>query len=160
MSQAQPIRPRMAGKASSAFAIIASQYNHDYVQGLVTHAHNELQELEPGSSTKLFWTPGAFEIPLIAKIVAASKRYNAVIALGVVLQGETAHASLIGQSVTNSLQEIALTAEVPVIHAVLLLDNEEQARARCLEDPINRGTEAARAAVASARLIREIGINK
>jgi 6,7-dimethyl-8-ribityllumazine synthase len=102
------------------------------------------------------WAPGAFEIPLLAKLVAEKKKYNAILALGVVLQGATAHADLIGRAVTDSLQRISLEYSVPVINEVLLLQNEDQARQRCLELELNRGIEAARAAVSSARTVREI----
>jgi 6,7-dimethyl-8-ribityllumazine synthase len=156
MSSAHPIRPRMVGKATLSFAIVASQYNLDYVQGLITHAHQELNALEPEANTMLHWVPGAFEIPLAVKLVASQKRYHAILALGVVLNGATAHGMLIGQSVTTALQSVALEFLTPIIHGVLLLDNEDQARQRCLEDEINRGTEAARAAVSSARLVREL----
>lgn len=146
----------MVGKATFSFALVASQYNQEYVQGLVTHAHQELNELEPGCTATLVWAPGAFEIPLLVKLVAEKKKYNAILALGVVLQGATSHADLIGRAVTDSLQRISLEYSVPVINEVLLLQNEEQARQRCLEPELNRGIEAARAAVSSARTVREI----
>ena len=77
-------------------------------------------------------------------------------ALGVILQGETPHAQHLGQSVTHALQQISLAHGVPVINAVLSLNNEEQAQKRCLEDEINRGTEAARAAFEMANLLAEL----
>lgn len=156
MSTAHPIRPRMVGKATLSFAIVAGQYNLTYTQGLVDNAQRELNDLEPGASTKLIWAPGAFEIPLMVKLLAAQKKYSAILALGVVLRGQTAHAALITQSVTSALLDISLDASVPVINEVLLLDDEEQARARCLGTEINRGMEAARAAIAAARTIREL----
>ena len=77
-------------------------------------------------------------------------------ALGVILQGETEHAQHLGQVVTQALQQISLEHGVPVIHAVLSLKNEEQARKRCLESEINRGTEAARTAVEMANLLAKL----
>lgn len=146
----------MVGKVGFSFAIVASQYNLTYVQGLVEHAHREINELEPGASTKLFWVPGAFEIPVMVKFLAEQRKYQAILGLGVILQGETAHGMLIAQSVSHALQAIAVDFTLPVINEVLLLDNEAQAGKRCLEDGINRGTEAARAAIAVARSIREL----
>ena len=70
-----------------------------------------------------------------------------------ILQGETAHAQQLGQTVTSALQHISLEHGVPVIHAVLSLKNETQAQKRCLEDEHNRGTEAARAAFEMANLL-------
>ena len=87
----------------------------------------------------------AFEIPLLVQEVA-TRNVDAVIALGVIIEGETAHASLIASTITSSLQQISLTHRLPIIHEVLLVKNEAQARVRCLEEEINRGTEAARVA--------------
>jgi 6,7-dimethyl-8-ribityllumazine synthase len=72
------------------------------------------------------------------------------------LQGETDHAQNLSRSVTDALQRIAIEHGVPVINAVLSFDNENQARARCLENKINRGTEAARAAVEIANVLSEV----
>jgi 6,7-dimethyl-8-ribityllumazine synthase len=88
--------------------------------------------------------------------LAARKKADAIIALGVILEGHTAHAENLGRVVTDALQRVALEYGVPVIHAVLSLKNAEQARERCLEGRINRGTEAARAAVEIADVISEL----
>ena len=73
-------------------------------------------------------------------------------------KGETAHADLIARSVTAALMNIALEFRVPVIHEVLLLRNEEQAKARCLGTDLNRGIEAARAGVSIARTVNELSL--
>lgn len=156
MSNAQPIRPRQVGKASLRFAIVASQYNLEYVKGMADQAYRELSELEPGARITLVWASGAFEIPVLTKLVLDQKKYEAVIALGVLLQGETSHALLVAQSVTSALQNLAVKTGIPVINEVLLLENEEQAKVRCLELEMNRGIEAARAAVATARTARDL----
>lgn len=156
MSNAHPIRPRSLGKATLSFAIVAGQYNLTYTQGLVDNAQRELNELESGAHVRVIWAPGAFEIPLLVKLVAAQKKVHAILALGVVLQGETAHATLITQTVTSALLDLSLEYNIPVINEVLLLENEQQAQARCLGKDINRGVEAARAAIASARTVREL----
>jgi len=97
--------------------------------------------------------PGAFEIPLVVAQVAARPEIDAVIALGVIIEGQTAHGALVGQSVTEALMRVMLNTGVPVIHEVLLLQNEEQARVRCVEDELNRGTEAARVAMQMAQVM-------
>ena len=80
----------------------------------------------------------------------------AIIACGVILQGETSHAQNLSRSVTDALQRIAVDHAVPIINVVLSFDNESQARERCLENKINRGTEAARAAVKIANVMSKL----
>jgi 6,7-dimethyl-8-ribityllumazine synthase len=155
MSQFVPPRPRLVS-AKRGFVLVASQFNAQYVQGLVNHCTDELRVLSPGTNVTLHLVPGAFEIPLVVREIALKKNADAIIALGVILEGETAHARHLGEVVSNALQQIALEQGVPVIHTVLSLQNEELARARCLEDKINRGTEAARAAVEMANLVGEL----
>ncbi len=153
------IRPRVATKTSLSLAIVASQYNNTYVQPLIEFATAEINELEPRANVSLVRVPGAFEIPLAVKLVARRKQCDGIIALGVVLQGETAHAELIARSVTEALMRLALEFSVPVIHEVLFLKNEEQAKARCLGPKLNRGLEAARVAVAMARTVKQLSSN-
>ena len=150
------MRPRLAPKATLSFAIVASQYNAQFTQPLVDNAYRELNILEPGATVSLISAPGSFEIPLMVQAVAELDRYQAIIALGLISIGETSHAELIAQGVTNSLLDISLAHRVPVIHGVLLVGNEEQARARCIDAEFNRGIETARAAVAAARTLRDI----
>ena len=150
------MRPRQAPNATLSFAIVASQYNAQFTQPLVDNAYRELNLLEPRATVSLVSAPGSFELPLMVQSVAELGRYHSIIALGLIVQGETAHAALIAQSVTKALLDISLAHRVPVIHGVLLVENEDQARARCIEQEFNRGVEAARAAVASARALRDI----
>ena len=156
MSTFTPQRPRSAFASRCNFAIVASQYNPEFVKGLVDAAEAELQELSPKSTIKIVEVPGAFEIPVVLQEIAASGAADVIIALGVIIRGETAHADLIGRTVTDSLQKIALQFRVPVIHEVLLVDNEEQARARTLGETMNRGREAARAALQIAEIMGEV----
>jgi 6,7-dimethyl-8-ribityllumazine synthase len=155
MSSTAPPRPRIAN-ARRSFCIVASQFNGQYVQGLVDHAINELLALAPDATSTLHRVPGAFEIPVVVRELAAQNKADAVIACGVILQGETNHAQNLSRSVTDALQRIAVEQVVPVINVVLCFDNEDQARVRCLEDRINRGTQAARAAVEIANVVAEL----
>ncbi len=156
MSNIIPNRPRFAPFQRKSFGIVASQYNPEYVQGLVAATRAELEVLIPNVQVTLFEVPGAFEIPVVLQELAHRGGMDALIALGVIIEGETAHAELIGQSVTNAIQDIALRFRTPVIHEVLLVKNEEQARARTLCAELNRGTEAARAAVRITQVIGDI----
>ena len=147
MSNAISPRPRVIGVVKRHFTIVASQFNAAYVQGLVDHLVAELRVLIPSVTTTLFQVPGAFEIPVVVREVASQKRSDAIIGIGVIMKGETDHAKNLSQSVTDALQRIAVAHGVPVLNVVLIFDSQSQAGARCLEDEINRGTEAARAAV-------------
>jgi 6,7-dimethyl-8-ribityllumazine synthase len=138
------------------FPIVASQFNATYVQGLIDHATSELRTLSPGSTTSLLQVPGAFEIPVVVRELALQKRGDAIIAIGVILKGKTDHAENLSRSVTDALQRIAVAHGVPVINVVLSFDDEDQARERCLENEINRGTEAARAAVEISNVIAKL----
>lgn len=145
MSTAIPSRPRQIGQRRT-FAIVASQYNGEFVNGLVDHARLELEAISPTFNITTYDVPGAFEIPLVVQEIASRGSIDAIIALGVIIEGETAHAALIAKAITHSLLQIGLTHRLPVIHEVLLVKTEAQARVRCLEEKINRGTEAARVA--------------
>ncbi|HVD96476.1 MAG TPA: 6,7-dimethyl-8-ribityllumazine synthase [Candidatus Limnocylindria bacterium] len=135
---------------------MASQFNGRYVQGLVDHAERELRALAPNATIFVHRVPGAFEIPVVVKELASQGQASAVIACGVILQGETNHAQNLSRSVTDALQRIAVEQAVPVINVVLSFNDEGQARARCLENQINRGTEAARAAVEIANVMADL----
>ncbi|MBI5687538.1 MAG: 6,7-dimethyl-8-ribityllumazine synthase [Verrucomicrobia bacterium] len=139
------------------FAIVAGRYNQRYADELVARANRALRTA--GAKTKditVIRVPGAFEAPVVVSRLAASGNYDAIIALGVIIRGETAHADLIGRAVTDALTQIALRDNVPVVHEVLLLENEQQAHVRCLQPKHNRGTEAALTAIEMAHLMRTL----
>lgn len=155
MSTLAPARSR-AAKARRHFAIVASLFNGQYVQGLVNHATEELKSLAPAAVISLHKVPGAFEIPVVVRELALRKKADAILALGVILQGKTSHAQNLSRSVTDALQWIAVEHGVPVINAVLSLETAAQAEERCLGSEINRGTEAARAAIEIANVIGDL----
>jgi len=159
MSNLVSPRPRTvieSGGSKRHFSIVASQFNPSYVQGLIDHVTAELRALNSGATTSLTQVPGSFEIPIIVRELALHKKADAIIAIGVILEGETNHAENLSRSVTDALQQIAVTHGVPVINVVLSFENEEQARTRCLENEINRGTEAARTAVEISNVIARL----
>ncbi|MBJ7258830.1 MAG: 6,7-dimethyl-8-ribityllumazine synthase [Chthoniobacterales bacterium] len=157
MSTRLPTRPpKFESVHTPRFAIVASEYNPELVQGLINNTCKELYNIEERSSIELFSAPGSFEIPVVVEMVAALRKHDVIIALGVLLQGETKHAELVAQSVAGALQQVALKHTVPVIHEVLLVGNEEEARARCLGKELNRGLEAARAAFAMHRVRHQL----
>jgi 6,7-dimethyl-8-ribityllumazine synthase len=146
MASVLPSRPRLGGVRRS-IAIVVSTYHEEYARGLVSHARREIEALSPATTVEVFDVPGSFELPIVVQGVAERGDCDAVIAFGVLMEGQTAHARLISSAVTDALMRIALATRVPVIHEVLVVQDEAQARARCLEDEINRGTEAARVAL-------------
>jgi 6,7-dimethyl-8-ribityllumazine synthase len=149
------------------FAIVASQYNGRYVNAMLEAAKAELKRAG-AAGVQVVRVPGAYEIPVVAARLARAASaqatpntqratgLNAIICLGVILRGETVHAAHIGEAVSRALMEIQVRHEVPVIHEVLLLENEEQARARCLDPKRNRGREAAQTALAMARVMSSL----
>jgi 6,7-dimethyl-8-ribityllumazine synthase len=143
------------------FAIVASRYNARYVNAMLAAAGTELRRARV-SDIRIIRVPGAFEIPLAARRLARTAHdgsgtsLSAIICLGVILRGETVHAAHIGEAVSRALMDIQLAHEIPVVHEVLLLENAEQARVRCLDPQHNRGTEAAQTALAMARVMADL----
>ena len=162
------IKARTFRAGNARFAIIASQYNSLYVNAMLQAAKAELKRAG-ATGVQVVRVPGAFEIPVVAaRLARASSSHatrntqhatplTAIICLGVILRGQTVHAAHIGEAVSRTLMEIQVQHEVPVIHEVLLLENEEQARARCLDPKRNRGREAAQTALAMARVMAGLG---
>jgi 6,7-dimethyl-8-ribityllumazine synthase len=139
-------------------AIVAAKYNGRYVDSMLRAAKKVLATAGI-KDLRVVRVPGAFEIPIVAAQLAHSEkqRPEAIICLGVVIQGETAHARLISEAVSQSLARIQIDYRLPVIHGVLLLGNEDQAKARCLGKEHNRGTEAALTALEMVKINRSFG---
>ena len=138
--------------------IVAAKYNEQFADALVDNTVAELSELMPQTRVDIIRVPGAFEIPVtIANVLDRGEQPPAcVIALGVIVKGATAHADLIANSITRSLQELAVKHRVPVIHEVVLVEDEKQAYARCIGSNLNRGREAARVAASMVDIFSEI----
>ena len=162
------IRSKTFRAGDGRFAVVASQYNGRYVDSMVRAATAELKRAGV-RAVRVVRVPGAYEIPLVAARLARpgslhatpntqpAPQFHAIICLGVILRGQTVHAAHIGEAVSRALMEIQVEHQVPVIHEVLLLENQEQARARCLDPKHNRGREAAQTALAMAQVMAGLG---
>jgi 6,7-dimethyl-8-ribityllumazine synthase len=155
MSNALQPRPRVFGQ-KVRICVIASKYNEKFTDSLVDNTIEELGEVLPMSRIDLIRVNGAFEIPVTVANLLERELFNCVIALGVIIRGETSHADLIASSVTDALQSISVQHRIPVIHEVLLLESEKEAHARCIGSAKNRGREAARAAAKIIEVFTEI----
>jgi len=156
----QKVNRKQIAARGGHFAIVASTYNRRYVDAMLRAAKAEI--LRAGGTVEIIRVPGAYEIPVVAarvaRLGAGRSTLSAIICLGVILRGATTHAQHIGEAVSNALVQIQIQYEAPVIHEVLLLENERQAKERCLSRNHNRGTEAAQTALEMARVMRTLGM--
>jgi len=134
-------------------AIVVSRYNLGITERLLAAAEATLRER--GAAWDVAWVPGALELPLVARRLAASGGYDAVLALGCVIRGETAHFEHVAREAAHGLARAADETGVPVINQVLAVYDPAQAAARA-GDELNRGREGALAAIAMGTLMRTL----
>ncbi|HEV7926068.1 MAG TPA: 6,7-dimethyl-8-ribityllumazine synthase [Verrucomicrobiae bacterium] len=143
-------------RSHGSFAIVASRYNARYVDAMLAAAEDVLAKAGV-KKIRVVRVPGAFEIPAVAaKLARARPPCSAVICLGVIIRGQTDHAQQIANAVSTALAQLQIQHALPVIHEVLLLENEAQASARCLDEKHNRGAEAAQTALEMAQVMNEL----
>lgn len=137
--------------------IIVSRFNSFLTEQLVKGAVDAFVRL--GGDEKdlvLVRVPGAYELPLAAKRLAAKKGLNAIVALGAVVQGATAHAELINETTARAFNEISLETDVPVLDGVVSAENLEQAVERCGTKQGNKGFSAMQGAIEMANLLKQV----
>jgi len=143
------------------FGIVISRFNDLFTQQLLRGALDCFQRHgTKNEAVTVVWVPGAFELPLAIQKLAQTGKFNAIVALGVVIQGATAHAGLINSQVARSLTQIALQANVPVIDGVIAAESLEQAIERSGSKAGNRGWTAALSAIEMASLLKQIETGK
>jgi 6,7-dimethyl-8-ribityllumazine synthase len=147
---------RALSAAGLRFGVVAARFNEPLVNGLLERVLAGLAAAgAPARAVRVVRVPGSHEVPWAAQRLAQSGRWDCVVALGVLIAGDTNHHEMVGTSVSHALQGIAVGTGVPVINGVIVVNSVAQARARCL-GRINRGAEFAAAAVEMAVLRREI----
>jgi 6,7-dimethyl-8-ribityllumazine synthase len=135
------------------FAVVAARWNEAFVKRMVDAALDTLRrEGVPEDHVQLTWVPGSHELPVAASWAARSGQFDAVLAFGVVIRGETEHFRLVADGATQGLQRVALDSGVPVLNGVLAVYDAAQAEARCGGTHGNTGAQTALAALAMARL--------
>ena len=139
------------------FAIVASRFNRFVTDRLVDGAIDGVRR-HGGQEDNIdvFWVPGAFEIPLIARELAKAGKYCGIICLGAVIKGETAHFEYISSAVTQGLMDVNLEYGTPVSFGVLTSYTEEQALVRSADNDKNKGSEAASAVLEMIALLKKI----
>lgn len=139
------------------FAVVKSQFNAEITEGLLKGAKEYLSQIgAPLSSQDIYEAPGAFEIPLIAKRLAATQKYDGVICLGCVIKGDTAHFEYISLAATLGISQASLESNIPITFGILTTYTEDQALARSRSDAHNKGIEAAQACYSTAKTLKSI----
>jgi len=139
------------------FCLVAARYNEAYVRRLVDAALEVLRHRGAAEGDlEVVWVPGSFELPLACRWAARTGRFDAVIALGVLIRGETEHFRLVAEGATQGLQRVALETGVPVLDGILATHDAGQTAARTGGEFGNRGAEVALAAVQMAQLKRQM----
>jgi len=139
------------------FGIIVGRFNEFIVSKLLSGALDALKRhgVEE-ADIDITWVPGAFEIPLVAKKMAKSERYDSIICLGAVIRGATPHFDYVSSEVTKGIASVSLDTEIPVIFGILTTDTIEQAIERAGTKAGNKGYDAAVTAIEMANLLKEI----
>lgn len=133
--------------------VVVSRFNEAVVDALLENCVRELGELGVrAKDIAVVSVPGALEIPLALQVLAQTDRYDALVALGAVIRGETYHFEIVAERSAAGIQRVQLEAGIPIANGVLTTDTDEQAEAR-----LDKGAEAARVAIEMANLVRAIG---
>lgn len=144
------IEPNLAG-AGMCIGIVMARFNRDVGEGLLSGCCHELRRLGV-SAVALVTVPGALEIPLALQTMGQSGKYDALVALGCVIRGETYHFEIVANESARGIADVQLATGIPVANAVLTVENEDQAAVRMIQ----KGTEAAQCAVEMANLLKAV----
>lgn len=141
------------------FAIVVARFNEFITSKLLSGALDTLKRHEtPEENISVAWVPGAFEIPLVAKKFAESKKFDAVICLGAVIRGATTHYDYVCNEVSKGVAQVSLQTGVPTIFGVVTTENIQQAVERAGTKAGNKGSDAAMSAMEMANLLKSVEI--
>jgi 6,7-dimethyl-8-ribityllumazine synthase len=157
MYEIKTVEGKLVADQSMKVAVVASRFNEIIVQkllggavdGLVRHGLAE-------ENITTVWVPGAFEIPVIAKRLALSKKYDAVICVGAVIRGSTSHYEMVCNEVSKGIAQTSLETGVPVLFGVITTDNIEQAVERAGSKAGNKGYDCALSAIEMVNLMKQL----
>ena len=139
------------------FAIVVGRFNEFIGSKLLSGCIDTLKRHGTSEDNiEMAWVPGAFEIPLVAKKMAESGKYDAIITLGAVIRGSTPHFDYVSSEISKGVAQVGLSTSVPVIFGVLTTDNIEQAIERAGTKSGNKGAEAAKSAIEMVNLLNSI----
>ena len=152
----QVIEGKLVGNSDIKIGIVAARFNEFIVSKLIAGAKDGLVRHDVAEDNiDLAWVPGAFEIPLVAKKMAQSGKYDAVIALGTVIRGETSHYDYVCAEVSKGVAQVGLEAGVPVMFGILTTDTIEQAVTRAGTKAGNKGYDCALGAIEMINLMKQ-----
>ncbi len=141
------------------FCIVISRFNDFIGSKLLDGAIDTFKRLNvKEENIDIVWAPGAFEIPLMAKYMAESKKYNAIVTLGAIIKGSTSHYDYVCAELSKGIASVSMNSGIPVLFGVLTTDTIEQAIERAGTKAGNKGAECAKAAIEMANLIKKINL--
>lgn len=157
MSDIRTIEGDFTPPQDTRIALVAARFNSFIVQSLVNGAIDALRRHGvPEAQIDLIWTPGSFELPLAAQRLAASERYQGLVALGAVIRGGTPHFEYVAGECTKGLAGVSLRYNIPVGFGVLTVDSIDQAIERAGTKAGNKGAEAALSVLEMVSLLRQL----
>ena len=156
---ANTIEGKLYASESDKFCIVISRFNDFIGKKLLDGAVDTFRRLNvKDENIDIIYTPGAFEIPLMAQYAAKSNKYNAIVALGAIIKGSTSHYDYVCAELSKGIASVSMTTGVPVLFGVLTTDNIEQAIERAGTKAGNKGADCAKAAIEMANVIKKINL--
>ena len=153
------IEGKLYASENDKFCIVISRFNDFIGKKLLDGAIDTFKRLNvKEENIDVIYTPGAFEIPLMAQYAAKSNKYNAIVALGAIIKGSTSHYDYVCAELSKGIASVSMNTGVPVFFGVLTTDNIEQAIERAGTKAGNKGADCAKAAIEMANVIKKINL--